>query len=100
MKRVGSHEMIPEMETIAEVEEEETSVSNNNSGSDDDSEWSWYSTSGSEAGSRDQSPARSSREPSPVRSASSSREASPLRSGVASDGEAAPDKPRERKRWV
>jgi hypothetical protein len=69
--RSNSRENINEMETITEGEEE-TSGDNQNEASD---EGSWCSTSDSEPGSRDPSPARSSRnssrEPSPARSTGS-----------------------------
>jgi hypothetical protein len=84
------------METIAEGIEEETS--DNKSGDDDDSEYSWYSTSDSEPGSRDPSPARS-REESPCRSLSSSQEESPPRAIFAEKNEAT-EKPQDPRRWV
>jgi hypothetical protein len=74
LKRSNSREKIAGMETINEGEEE---TSGDNAGSDGEgSEYSWYSTSDSEPGSRDPSPARSrgSREPSPARSTGSSGE--------------------------
>lgn len=95
-KRTDSREKIDEMETIAECEEE---TSDNKSGSEDeDSEYSWYSTSDSEPGSRDASPARS-REASPNRSTNSSRDASPARS-TSSEPDETTEKPKDRRFWV
>jgi hypothetical protein len=82
--RQNSRENIKEMETITEVEEE-TSGDNDDmeDGSDDDEggeDGSWCSTSDSDPGSRDASPAPSSRdssrEPSPSRSAATTTSSS------------------------
>lgn len=97
MKRTNSRENIVNMETIAEGENEGSGGSND--GSDEEgSEYSWYSTDDSDPGSRDPSPARSSREPSPVRS-TSSREASPARS-AASSSEGETENLSHRRMWV
>ena len=90
-----SRDVVTGMETIAEGIEEETKSGNE----DDDSEYSWYSTSDSEPGSRDPSPARS-REESPCRSQSSTQEeSSPPRASVAEKNEGT-EKPQHPPRWV
>ena len=91
---VRSREIVAGMETIAEGIEEETSANDKSGAGDDDSEYSWYSTSDSEPGSRDPSPARS-RDASPSRSFSSSRDESPSRS-ISEDNKDGTVKPR----WV
>jgi hypothetical protein len=70
MIRVNSREKINEMETITEGEEETVGDKNDD---EEGSEYSWCSTSDSDPGSRDPSPARSrgSQEPSPPRSTGS-----------------------------
>lgn len=89
-----SRDVVAGMETIAEGIEEETKSGNE----DDDSEYSWYSTSDSEPGSRDPSPARS-REESPCRSQSGSQAESPPRAIVAEKNEGT-EKPQLPPRWV
>ena len=88
-----TRDIVAGMETIAECIEEEKSGNG-----DDDSEYSWYSTSDSEPGSRDPSPARS-REESPSRSLSSSHEESPPRPVFAEKNDVA-EKPQDPQRWV
>jgi hypothetical protein len=77
--RSNSRENVNEMETITEGEEETSGDNHEIGGSDDEEDGSWCSTSDSEPGSRDPSPARSSRnssrEPSPARSTGSNEEA-------------------------
>lgn len=78
--RSNSRENIKEMETITEGEEETSGDNQDLHDSNEEDEGSWCSTSDSDPGSRDPSPARSSRnssrEPSPARSSGSNEEAS------------------------